>query len=149
MACNLYEHRLHELEDYLDGRLAGAALDSLSAHLAQCASCRADVEAARECGALLRGVLAPAAEPSGAFWFRVQAGIRSAAEGGYDFWASLELLARRLAWTATLALVLLGGYVVSTEVMERNHSSAQAEFFPEPNQQPADREEVLLTLAGR
>ena len=50
MACRTYEHRLHELEDYLDGRLAGPALDSLTAHLAQCADCRADVEAASAAG---------------------------------------------------------------------------------------------------
>lgn len=149
MACKQYEDRLSNLEDLLDGNLQGTARDELTRHLDECASCREEVEAARECSLLLREGLEPAPEPSGAFWYRVQAGIRTALSPG-DFWTSLEWLARRLAWGAGLAVLVLGAFAAAEDyakLREWARSSEIRELFPEPAQQPASNEEVLLTLA--
>lgn len=144
MPCRDFEASAHLLEDYLSGKLAEPAAPELRAHLAVCATCREEVESARECGVLLRSAFAPAAEPGGAFWFRVLAGIRASAPQG-DFWSTLETLARRLAWSAALTSILLAGYVVTSD-SPREPAAAQLETFPEPAPQPADSNEALVAL---
>ena len=149
MACKLFEHRLNDLEDFAGGTLEGAALAEVGHHVAECAPCREEVDAARACGALLREAFEPAGEPSGVFWQRVQAGIRAATSPG-EFWTSLEWLARRLAWGAALAVLLLGAFAAA-EDYQKLREWAQAteirELFPEPAQQPASNEELLITLS--
>jgi len=158
MACKEYEERLNLLEDYVGGPeasgLSTAEREQVRAHLAVCAACREEVEAARAGRELFRAAFAPTDEPTsvlaGAFWFRVRAGIRTAVdqEGRGDFWNSLELLARRLAWTAALAVALLAGYATITWQTVDAERTESREIFPEPAQQPSNQEEVLLTLAG-
>lgn len=150
MACSAYENRLDELEDYLDGSLREDARAELERHLAGCAACREVLEEGRASGVLLREGLEPAPEATGAFWFRVLAGIRNGA-GREDFWTSLEWLARRVAWSAGVAvLLLLGGVAAEENVRLRvlTRPAEAREIFPEPTQQPENNEEVLLTLAG-
>lgn len=149
MACEQYRDRLHELEDWLSGTLERPAREQVDRHLVECAACREELELARECATLLRNSLEPAAEPSGAFWFKVQAGIRRAGSVN-DFWASLEWVARRLAWSAGLAVLLLGAYALENDFqfLSRATNGEVAEIFPEPTQQPSNDEEVLMTLAG-
>lgn len=151
MACGEYEGRLADLEDYVAGELQGPARTELTRHLAVCPLCSGEVAAARTAIRLLRGSLEPAAEPDGRFWQRVQAGIRREAARA-DFWGSLEVLARRLAWSAACAVLLLAGYLLMFDlerVVGPAASRAEArEIFPDPDQQPASQEEVLLTLAG-
>lgn len=147
--CKEYEARLELLEDFLAGTLGVAGLEQVCAHLAICSVCREEIEAAREAGGLLRSAFAPAGEPGGAFWMRVRAGIRRA-EGKavpQEFWGSLELLARRLVWTAALVVALLGGYAILTHDVVSPQRVEAREIFPEPSQ-PENEEEVLLTLAG-
>lgn len=151
MACGVYEARLNLLEDFVGGALSPAETDEVRAHVEHCAACREEVEAARAAGVLLRTAFPPTVEPSGAFWFRVQAGIRTAVaeqNSGQEFWRTLEFLARRLAWTAALVVALLAGYAVLTHNMNGVQAEAR-EIFPEPSQQPASQEEVLLSLAAR
>jgi len=151
MACQEYEGRLSDLEDYGGGKLSGAKAAEVDAHLEVCPACREEVEAAREAAQLLRAAFDPVEEPA-AFWFRVLAGIRAAQER-QEFWGALELLARRLVWSATLALVLLTGYQVAQNgfrpAATAPSSSEVREIFPDPVQQPSDPEELLLTLASR
>jgi len=152
MVCKLYEGRIQELEDYVGGQLTGSVPDELASHLERCELCRAEVEQARECGALLRSALVPAGEPGAAFWQRVRAGIRAAAGRQGDFWGSLERLSRRLAWSAALAVALLIAYGAVTDFREPPGTPAQqaevGEIFPEGNQPPVNQEEFLLTLVG-
>jgi anti-sigma factor RsiW len=155
MACPDYDAQLNLLEDYLEGTLSAAETERVRAHLTVCVSCREDVEVARAGGELLRGVFAPTGEPAalvaGTFWFRVRAGIRASLagrRGPIDFWNSLELLARRLAWTAALVVTLVGGYAtVTRQVVQDAERTEVRDIFPEPTQQPSSQEEVLLTLA--
>jgi predicted anti-sigma-YlaC factor YlaD len=108
VACEAFEARL---EDFLAGGEAGADLE---AHLQRCGACREALENARLAGELLREGLRPAVLPHPAFASRVMAQIRAAeaeAAQGSDLWGALEVLARRLALTAAMALVLLGVYV--------------------------------------
>jgi anti-sigma factor RsiW len=150
MACEAYDARLSLLEDFAGGTLSAAEADEVRAHLEQCTACREEVELARAAGPLLRSAFSPAPEPSGAFWFRVQAGIRTAVaeqNAGQDFWGALELLARRLAWTAALVVALLAGDAALTHNLDGVQAETR-EIFPEPSQ-PANQEEVLLSLAAR
>ena len=51
---------LMELAAYVDGRMSGPALDTIEAHLADCAACRESVGAVRSLQATLAGTLTPA-----------------------------------------------------------------------------------------
>lgn len=151
MACREYEHRLNQLEDYLEDRLDAASAAQVAAHLGDCPACREAVESAQFAGGLLRAGVEPAAVPGDEFWLRVAAGIREAEERRQQFWAPLEVLARRVSWSATIAVALLAAFVLvsdlrwpGTETVPRNEVR---EIFPEPEQQPSNSDEVLLTLA--
>ncbi len=154
MTCSQFEHRLHELEDYLDGRLDAAQRSEVEIHLAACELCRAAVEDAPLAGRLLRAGLSPAAESlvGEAFITRVRAGLREAqSAAAMDFWPSLEALARRFAWTAVAAVVLLSAYVVGIEagfVPRHTRQAEVRELFPDPEPQPANPEEMFLVLAS-
>jgi len=146
-----------DLEDYLDGQLAGAALDQLVAHLAVCSACQAAVEEARASAQLLRAALQPEELPAtpsafAAFWSRVEAGIRAKEEKRQQFWRPLETLSWRLSWSAAAVLILLAAYFVTFDSFRKGRETRPAaqvrEIFPEPVQEPADRDEVLLALAG-
>jgi anti-sigma factor RsiW len=149
MACREYESRW---EDYLDGRLDEAAREELDAHLSRCPGCREALEAARASSWLLRSVLEPAPEPRLGFWTRVEAGIRAAETGEKDFWGSLEKLAWRLSWAATLAVALMAGYLVTFDVGAGGGSALGQteirELMPEPTPQPVSKDDVLLILAA-
>lgn len=154
MACKEYSERLDLFEDFLGGRLAADAAAVVSAHLERCASCREEVESARLAGVLLRAGFEPTAEPGGVFWTRVRARLREEEEKqrAGEFWPALEILARRLSLTSAAALLLLFGYLVGAEWRARNLRVARPtearEIFPESVRQPADHNEVLMSLAA-
>jgi anti-sigma factor RsiW len=148
MTCSHYEHLW---EDYLDGRADAAVREELDAHLSRCPACREAVDAARASGPLLRALLEPAPEPGLGFWTRVQADIREAENANKDFWGSLEKLAWRISWAATLAVALMVGYVATSESDLNNSTNEQSEIralVPDPAPRPANKDEVLLSLAG-
>ncbi len=156
-ACKEYEARL---EDYLDSSTGSeqglsrdpAEVEKLAAHLERCAGCREAFEAARLGRELLRAGLERTREPSGAFAARVVAGIRTEEARRGQFWRPLELLASRLALTAAVTLLLLAVYLFEfTPPRHRDQIASQSEIsegFSEPAAQPANKDEVLLTLAG-
>lgn len=154
MACREYCERLDVFEDYLDGQLAGAKAAEVSAHLERCAECREEVESARLAGMLLRAGLEPTGEPSGIFWTRVRARLREEEEKQMvaDFWPALEVLARRFTLTAAAVFVLSFGYMIGIEWQNRNVPATRVtevrEIFPESVRQPADSNEVLMSLAA-
>ena len=149
MACTEYEHLW---EDYLDGRVDAATRAELDAHLKSCAECREAVEAARASSLLLRSLLEPAPEPGLGFWTRVQADLRETAAGQNEFWGSLERLAWRLSFAATLAVALMMGYVAIEGLgLNGDLLNGQGEIralVPEPVTQPVSKDEILLSLAG-
>lgn len=150
MACQEYESRLADLEDYLDGKLSGGKVTEIEAHIERCAACREELEAAREAGRLLRAAFDPVREPGAFFWLRVHAGIRAAKER-QEFWGTVDLFARRLVWSATLAVTLLAGYLGTQGLLRESLASPPSEgreIFSEPVQQPANPGEVLLALAS-
>ena len=153
-ACREYEARL---EDALAGGAAPAVDPELAAHLAQCAGCGEALRAARQAQALLQGGIGPTAEAHPALVTRVMAEIRDREaderQKASEFWAPIEQLARRLAWAATLALLVLGSYELGLQ-SGRNDSEMTSingeprELFPDPNRLPIDKDEVVERLAG-
>jgi anti-sigma factor RsiW len=154
MACKEYSERLDVFEDYLDGRLPAEAAAAVTAHFERCAACREEVESARLAGMLLRAGLEPTEEPGGVFWTRVRARLREEEEKQRvaDFWPALEVLARRFTLTSAAALVLMFAVLLGTEPKETSIATQGQlevrEIFPESVRQPADGNEVLLSLAS-
>lgn len=147
-ACEALEARL---EDHLAGNDSGA---DLVAHLGRCVACRDALESARLAGELLREGIAPAAAPHPVFASRVVAHIRAReaeSPGANDLWGALEVLARRLALGAAMALVLLGVYVGVVGVpQEAGNGQAQAEAnanFPSLVGQQNNSDEILQAFA--
>ncbi len=154
MTCKEYSERLDLFEDFLDGRLEAEAAATVSAHLERCSACREEVESARLAGPLVRAVLEPTEEPGEVFWTRVRARLREEEEKQRvaQFWPALEVLARRFFLTSAAALLLSFGYLLGLEWEASNLAATQLEetreLFPEPVRQPADGNEVLLSLAS-
>jgi hypothetical protein len=155
------EHFAIQLEDAASlAAERGQALTlsaDLAAHLADCAHCRAEVEAQSVASALLHGALDPTAAPGPFFASRVLAAIRSeeasfAAQRNI-FWRPLEHLASRVALAAGLAVMLLSFYVYAFVVPQQGGSPGivQAESYElVPHQQvdpqPQTKDDVLMSL---
>ena len=153
--CRKYEARL---EDYLDG--PGDA--ELTAHIAECAGCRAALEDSRLGGQLLRDAWEPTTEwntrPSGAFAAGVVARIREEklrAESPAAFWNPLEFLASRVSLTAAVLLlalsVYLAGFSPKRAIVPASAPATEltAMDFPQPPGDPDSNEEVLQSLVER
>lgn len=159
MTCKQYAERLDLFEDYLDGRLDAALESEVAAHLVQCSACREEVQSARLAGLLLRASLEPTAEADEVFWTRVRAHLREEDEKERvrEFWPALELLARRFMLTSAVALVVLFAFLFVAESTQTGElgvpgvESGQGEvreIFPESVRQPANQNEVLISLAS-
>jgi anti-sigma factor RsiW len=154
MSCRDYRDREALLEDLAGGVLTGPAAAEVEAHVAACAECRAAVEAARLSTMVLRTALAPAAEPSGAFWTRLSARLNEVDERRIrerEFLPALEWLGRRFAYGAAMALLILGSFLMGMEFGPRLYFTPQPEvreLVPRPEPPPADFEEVLASLAS-
>lgn len=152
MACTEYELRLGELEELLEGRLEGAARQRVEAHLSGCAACRGELEAIRESLAVLRRGLEPAPEASPAFFTRLGARLREAEaeRPAVDFWGALELLSRRMAWTAAVGVLVVGSLLAGRTLVvapDEPQAAQVTELFSEP-QRPVSDDDVLLSLAA-
>jgi anti-sigma factor RsiW len=155
-ACRDYQTLL---EDYLSGELEGSAAERFLAHLVRCTSCREAFEMVRLSSRIVRAAREPQADPGPGFTRRVMAAIRD--EGarrfaGGAFWRPLETLAWRLAVTATLVLAFLLGYGLRTSFVPAQPVPQQValqpevrDIFSEPVQQPASRDEILISMAER
>jgi anti-sigma factor RsiW len=152
-ACRLYEARL---EDYFEGRLLPDRAIEVEAHLSGCADCREALEMARAGTRLFAAGQLRAPEPRPDFSQRVLAAIRGEEPqrlAGGDFWRPLEMLAWRLSLVSMLLLAVLAGYLFSPQFLRRQQPARAQEIemqdiFPESAPHPADRNEVLLTLAS-
>lgn len=153
MTCKLYENRLTELEDYLDGCLAPEPAQEVAEHVAACESCREALQQAGWSARLVRAGVEPVAEASGFFWTRLSARVRAEEEkrrARRDFAGALEWLAWRTATAGVMVVVLLGSYLVFGLGLphQMDKPTVQAEGFPEP-EHPGNEDDVLVTLAAR
>lgn len=146
-----------EFESRFEDFLAGAPDAELQAHVSQCEQCSSALEDSRLAGSLLRESLEPASEATHAFLFNVMARIHeqeAELKSPAAFWAPLQFLASRVAFTA--AVVLLGLSVYLFEYAPHRNISfnsirteLNASDFPQPPADPVSNEEVLQSLAVR
>lgn len=108
----------NHIEDMLEGSESAMGDQAARQHLAECADCRAQVEAMREHASLLRGLCPPAGamlEPRAGFYARVMERIES--EGPISIWNLFieSAFGRRIAVASMALALLLGIYLVTSE----------------------------------
>ena len=140
------------LEDILRDGLAHVEPNSpLQRHLEGCVGCRQALNDAIVASKLMRHARYSAADSSPAFVARVMATIREATLAAPNaIWRPLELLASRLALVAAVALLALSVYLREF-APARNSAAVNVPVeigagLPEPPAQPADADEVLMSL---
>lgn len=142
-----------DLEDVL--RDAGVSVEPgsrLEVHLRTCAGCRQALDDALIASMLMQRARYPEPLVSPAFVTRVMASIREATQAAPStIWRPLELLASRMALAAAIVLLALSVYLremtpagVPATV---NAPTEVGAFLPEPPAQPANADEVLMSLA--
>jgi len=122
----------------------------LQRHLETCAGCQQAFSDAVTASKLM--VYArPLKEPSPAFVTRVMASVREASQAAPAIWRPLELLASRVALVAAVVLLALSVYLREfapvRDTAAINTGTEIGAGLPEPPAQPADADEVLMTLA--
>jgi predicted anti-sigma-YlaC factor YlaD len=150
-------HPIREkLEEYLRGEAASGELREFHSHMETCTDCRDGVTGMRDQARLLRCLRPPeGAEPRPGFYARVMSRIES--KRSVSIWSFLLAPAfnRGLVVASVLLILLLGSYVVSSEVdSPLSPSSPEVILAAEPNPSEMvglnpqrDRDTVLLTLA--
>ncbi len=140
------------LEDVVcEGEASIEPNSALERHLQGCADCRQALSDALIASKLMRHARYPDAV-SGAFVARVMASIREAADATPNaIWRPLELLASRMALVAAVVLLALSVYLrefaPARGVSVVNAPAEIGAVMPEPPAQPADADEVLMSLA--
>ncbi len=127
MNCNEVRDRI---DDAIAGRLAPAELASVEAHVAGCAECRADLEAARAL-AMPLAQLPRAIEPPPAVWHGIEARIRP--------------VRRRTLPAIAAALVLMAASSAATVLIMRDTPSDVVSAVPALE---ADYIEQAAALSG-
>jgi predicted anti-sigma-YlaC factor YlaD len=141
------------LEDILrDGEAYIELNSSLERHLQGCADCRDALNDARIAGKLMRHAAYPVNVVSPAFVTRVMASIREATQAAPNaIWRPIELLASRMAFAAAVLLLALSVYLrefaPARGAVAVNAPAEIGAALPEPPAQPADADEVLMSLA--
>ncbi len=145
------------LEEFLAGSTRGPRYREIEAHLAACAECRDEVRQLMEQSLLLRALRPPEeVEPSPGFYARVIDRIE--AQSRPSFWAEFlePAFVRRLAYSSVVLLILLGGYMMSTDpAAEIARPSVPEAILASDGIQPEfgadqerDREVVLVNLTS-
>lgn len=141
------------LEDVVrEGESCVEPNSALELHLQSCADCRQALNDALIASKLMRHARYPEHAVSGAFVTRVMASIREAAEAAPSaIWRPLELLASRMALVAAVVLLALSVYLrefaPARGTVALNAPAEVGAVMPEPPAQPADADEVLMSLA--
>jgi hypothetical protein len=148
--CPEYQASIEEVvrEDHA----SVAPNSALDRHLQGCPDCRQALSDALLAGKLMRHARYPEIASSPAFVTRVMASIREATQAAPSaIWRPLELLASRMALVAAMVLLLLSIYLrVFAPARGGAAVNASAEIgavLPEPPDQPADADEVLISLS--
>src|SRR5579864_423443 len=141
------------LEDVVrEGEATIEPNSALDRHLQACGDCRRALNDALIASKLMRHARYPESLVSGAFVTRVMASIREAAEAAPSaIWRPLELLASRMALVAAVVLLALSVYLrefaPARGAVALNAPAEIGAGLPEPPAQPADADEVLMSLA--
>jgi hypothetical protein len=150
LGCPEYQTSLEDL--FHEGEARVEPNSPLDRHLQSCADCSQALNDALLASKLMRHARYPEHVSSPAFVTRVMASVREAVqEAPNAFWRPLELLASRMALVAAVVLLALSVYL--REFAPARTSAAvnsPAEIgagMPEPQQQPANADEVLMSLA--
>ena len=142
-----------DLEDVL--RDVGACVEPgsrLEIHIRNCAGCRQALNDALGASKLMRHARYPEPAVSGAFVTRVMASIREATQAAPStIWRPLELLASRMALAAAVVLLAMSVYLremtPARPAVAVNAPAEVGTVLPEPPAQPANADEVLMSLA--
>ncbi|PYU24940.1 MAG: hypothetical protein DMG30_07090 [Acidobacteria bacterium] len=141
------------LEDVLrEGEACIEPNSALDRHLQSCEDCRQALHDSLIASRLMRHARYPENEFSAAFVTCVMASIREATQTAPNaFWRPLELLASRMALVAAVALlalsVYLGEFAPARGTVAVNGPVELGAGLPEPPAQPANADEVLMSLA--
>jgi hypothetical protein len=122
----------------------------LQRHLEICVDCKQALSDAVTASKLMAHAR-PLKEPSAAFVTRVMASVREASQAAPTIWRPLELLASRVALAAAVILLALSVYLrefaPARDAAAINAGGEIGAGLPEPPAQPADADEVLMSLA--
>jgi hypothetical protein len=148
--CPEYQASLEEV--VREGEATIEPNSALDRHLQACDDCRQALSDALIASKLMRHARYPEHAVSGAFVTRVMASIREAAEAAPSaIWRPLELLASRMALVAAVVLLALSVYLrefaPARSAAVVNTPAEVGAVMPEPPAQPADADEVLMSLA--
>ncbi len=137
------------LESCLESRLPSDVQAALDAHLAECSSCRKELEEAREAGSLLRLLRVaesdePAPVPAPGFYLKVQESIAATPVTG-SWWWMLHPAFRQIAMATLMIMAMLGGYYFTLHATELNAGTA-AELFLD---MPVEREAPAMLATGQ
>jgi len=141
------------LEDLLrEGEPCLEPNSPLGRHVEGCANCNQALNDALLASKLMRHARYPEHASSPALLTRVMASIREATqEAPSAIWRPLELLASRMALVAAVLLLVLSVYLrefaPARGTAAINASTEIGPIMPEPPAQPADADEVLMSLA--
>ena len=122
----------------------------LQGHVESCADCQQALSEAVTASKLM-AYARPLSEPSPAFLTRVMASVREASEAAAPtIWRPLELLASRVALVAAVILLALSVYLrefaPARDTAAVNAGTEIGAGLPEPPAQPANADEVLMSL---
>jgi predicted anti-sigma-YlaC factor YlaD len=148
--CPEYQESLEDV--VREGEACIEPNSPLDRHLQSCADCRQALNDALIASKLMHHARYPENELSAAFVTRVMASIREASQTvASSFWRPLELLASRMALVAAVALlalsVYLGEFAPARGTVAVNGTVEIGAGLPEPPAQPANADEVLMSLA--
>jgi hypothetical protein len=148
--CPEYQASIEEAVG--EGHASVEAGSGLDRHLQGCADCRQALSDALLASKLMRHARYQENASSPVFVTRVMALIREATQAAPSaIWRPLELLASRMALVAAMVLLLLSLYLrIFTPARGAVAVNAQTEVgagLPEPPAQPADADEVLISLS--
>lgn len=148
--CPDYQASLEDILRDGDARIEPGS--PLERHLQGCADCRQALQDALLASKLMRHARYPEIASSPAFVTRVMASIREAAQAAPSaIWRPLELLASRMALVAAVLLLMLSVYLreftPARGTVAVNAPTEIGAGMPEPQAQPADADEVLMSLA--
>jgi len=150
----MHEVAQNGLEDYLAGNIRR----DVQAHLAQCASCRRELEEIGSVSNLLGALRVDAADqtfaPRPGFYARLSSGVEARkAASPWNLFSIDGAFGRRLAFASLMTLALLGGFLISREsdpgletqgpeaIMASHDAGA-------PHDDSTDRDRLMVTLAS-
>ncbi len=143
------------IEEFLEGRLDGAAREAFAAHVGVCRQCHDLVSEMQVHSELLHSLRAPVElEPPPGFYARVMRRVE--AEGRPSFWSLLldPVFGRNLVYASAALVILMGVFLLATEPVSHELASTPVQAMAAEPAAPLDgenpqkgRDSLLVTLA--